>query len=319
MTYRSLNADSIVQTAHRLRCRIAERFPDAGLGRVAAELSAVAEETSARLAHLDRPRWGIRIGTGFLTLLILVVALLAVSRLRLPASFQDLGGFVQVLESGINDVVFVAIAVAFLVTIETRLKRREALRAIHELRSLAHIVDMHQLTKDPDPFGAERSATASSPERALTPFELGRYLDYCSELLSVTSKVAALYAQRLNDPVVLAAVNEVETLTTGLSNKIWQKLVILGRALPGGKSSAAPSRAALTGSGTGCPVECPPVSGSAEWRRDSSPSASRSRSARMATSSASGAPMPGSIAAARSAASRAAPASPMVCSSTAWR
>jgi hypothetical protein len=39
--------------------------------------------------------------------------------------------------------------------------------------------------------------------------------------------VAALYAERANDPVVLAAVNEVEALTTGLSAKIWQKLVIL--------------------------------------------------------------------------------------------
>lgn len=230
MAYRSLDAQRIVATAHALRQRIGERFPDAGLLRVAGELADVAEETSARLTHLDRPRWGIRLATGFLTLMILVVALLAVSRLRLPESFRDLGAFVQVLESGINDVVFVAIAVAFLVTIETRLKRREALRAIHELRSLAHIVDMHQLTKDPDQFGGRRTDTASSPARALTPFELGRYLDYCSELLSVTSKVAALYAQRLNDPVVLAAVNEVETLTTGLSGKIWQKLVILDRA-----------------------------------------------------------------------------------------
>jgi hypothetical protein len=229
MTYRALDAASIVTTAHRLRQRIAERFPDAGLARVAGELCAVAEETSARLTHLDRPRWGIRLGTGFLTLLILAVALLAVSRLSVPGTFRDLGAFVQVLESGINDVVFVAIAVAFLVTIENRLKRQEALRAIHELRSLAHIVDMHQLTKDPDQFGGLRQATASSPARALTPFELGRYLDYCSELLSVTSKVAALYAQRLNDPVVLAAVNEVEGLTTGLSSKIWQKLVILDR------------------------------------------------------------------------------------------
>jgi len=230
MTYRALDAASIVATAHRLRQRIAERFPQAGLGRVAAELCAVAEETSARLAELERPRWGIRLGTWLLTLFILIVALLAISRLRAPESLHDLGAFVQVLESGINDAVFVGIAVAFLVTIEARLKRQQALRAIHELRSLAHIVDMHQLTKDPDQFGELRTATPSSPARALTPFELSRYLDYCSELLSVTSKVAALYAQRLNDPVVLAAVNEVETLTTGLSNKIWQKLVILDRS-----------------------------------------------------------------------------------------
>jgi len=40
----------------------------------------------------------------------------------------------------------------------------------------------------------------------MTPFELGRYLDYCSEMLSLTGKVAALYAQDLDDPVVVEAV-----------------------------------------------------------------------------------------------------------------
>ena len=63
--------------------------------------------------------------------------------------------------------------------------------------------------------------------RSLTKAELGRYLDYCSELLSLTSKLAALYAERLSDSVVLQAVDEVETLTTGLSGKIWQKIMML--------------------------------------------------------------------------------------------
>jgi hypothetical protein len=57
--------------------------------------------------------------------------------------------------------------------------------------------------------------------------DLGRYLDYCSEMLSVTSKIAALYVERFDDPVTLAAVNEIETLTAGLSRKIWQKITLL--------------------------------------------------------------------------------------------
>jgi hypothetical protein len=61
----------------------------------------------------------------------------------------------------------------------------------------------------------------------MTLFELSRYLDYCSEALSLTGKVAALYVQRFDDAVALDAVNEVEQLTTGLSRKIWQKLTVL--------------------------------------------------------------------------------------------
>ena len=135
--------------------------------------------------------------------------------------------FVQGVEAAINDLVFLGIAIFFLLTIETRLKRRRALRALHQLRSIAHVVDMHQLTKDPEQLLSNPPATASSPVRAMTPAELGRYLDYCSELLSVTSKIAALFVERFDDPVTLGAVNEIESLTAGLSRKIWQKISML--------------------------------------------------------------------------------------------
>ena len=42
-------------------------------------------------------------------------------------------------------------------------------------------------------------------------------------------KVAALYGQSFPDGVVLGSVNELQTLTTGLSRKIWQKIMILHR------------------------------------------------------------------------------------------
>jgi hypothetical protein len=237
--YRSLNPELIVSTAAQLQRRITERFPESGLSRVAGELLTVARETTARIDALRQPRWGLRIGIGLLIAVMAAVAVVALSRLNLPVSFHALSEVVQVVDAAINDVVFMGIAIAFLVTIEARIRRHRALKALHELRSLVHIVDMHQLTKDPDTVLRGPKATASSPTRALTPFELGRYLDYCSELLSVTSKVAALYAQQLEDPVVLSAVNEVESLTVGLSAKIWQKLVILGNSSRESRVSSA--------------------------------------------------------------------------------
>ena len=126
-----------------------------------------------------------------------------------------------------NDVVLIGIAVVFLSTLERRIKRHRGLCAIHELRALAHIIDMHQLTKDPDRLMWQRRGYASTAGRALTPFQLTRYLDYCSEMLSLTGKIAVLYVQNFDDDVMLSAVNEIEELTTGLSRKIWQKLMIL--------------------------------------------------------------------------------------------
>ena len=102
---------------------------------------------------------------------------------------------------------------------------------MHQLRSLVHVIDMHQLTKDPSLVLGGEHDTAASPKRKMTAFELGRYLDYSSEMLSLAGKVAALYAQDLDDPVVVEAVNDIEMLATNLSRKIWQKIAILQSAV----------------------------------------------------------------------------------------
>ena len=115
----------------------------------------------------------------------------------------------------------------FLITLETRIKRGRALKAVHELRAMAHIIDMHQLTKDPELMLEGRKQTRSSPRRTMTRFELSRHLDYCSEMLALVGKVAALYAHHLQDPVVLDTVSEIETLTVGTARKIWQKIALV--------------------------------------------------------------------------------------------
>ena len=157
----------------------------------------------------------------------------AVSTLRVQGGFSNLSDLFQGLEALVNDVVFIGIAVFFLLTWERRLKRRRALRALHTLRSMAHIIDMHQLTKDPGRLLIVGVDTAASPLRLTNPFELTRYLDYCSELLSVISKVGALYVQGFQEPETMDAVDQLESLTAGLSRKIWQKIMILDRVAAG--------------------------------------------------------------------------------------
>jgi hypothetical protein len=225
--YRQLDESKIIRTLERLRDRIGERFPEAGLRKISENLLALAHETSACVDYLRRPNWLLRIVTGAtIAGMVTLLVTLALS-VRVPAGVSGLSDVAQGIEAAVNDVIFFGVAVFFLLTIETRVKRRRALKVIHQLRSLAHIVDMHQLTKDP-----ERAVlTQSETTRAMTLPELARYLGYCSELLSVTSKVAALLVQYFDDAIVLASVNEIEDLTTGLSSKIWQKITILDRAL----------------------------------------------------------------------------------------
>lgn len=235
--YRHLDPARIVETAASLRQRITERFPDSGLSRVATELCAVTGEAAAVSAWLARPHWPLRIAAWLALLLIAGVLLTGVvtALATLPANpaFSSIADLLQGLDAMINEVVLTGVAIFFLFNLETRLKRARAMKVLHVLRSLAHIIDMHQLTKDPErsshpEVGAD---TASSPKRTLTPFELTRYLDYCTEMLAVLSKLAALYVQEFNDPVTVAAVNDVEDLTAGLSRKIWQKIMILDRVI----------------------------------------------------------------------------------------
>jgi len=224
----ALDADKILATLERLSRRVHERFPAAGLNGVAADLLQIAQDTRRRAEDVARPHRPIRIVVGVLIgMLVLVLVVGVVASLRVPGQVENLGSLMQALEATVNDLVFLGIAIWFLVTVETRHKRRIALRGIHELRTIAHVVDMYQLTKDPEHLLGAAADTASSPERRMTRFELARYLDYCSEMLSLVSKLAVLYVQRFDDSQVLAAVDDVQALTTGLSNKIWQKIVIL--------------------------------------------------------------------------------------------
>ncbi len=228
----------MVQTIEKLRDRIGERFPGSGLSKVAAELYEVALHSAERAVHSARPHLPLRVGVFLLLLLIVVGLITGFSALPTPFHFQSAAELIQTVEAAVNDLIFLALGVFFLVGLEDRFKRKRVLSALHELRALAHIIDMHQLTKDPDQL-LDHARTRSSPDRHLTHFELGRYLDYCTEMLALIGKIGALYAQYTSDAVALSAVDQVEDLTSSLSQKIWQKIIILHQ-LPAYGSAAAP-------------------------------------------------------------------------------
>ena len=225
--YRTLNPDKTVRTINALSSRITARFPDSSLSLVCEELARIAHENRSRSEWIAKPNLWLRGGVTLLIVLSLVALAYSVSLLDLSLRSFDLGELVQITEAGLNDLVLIGAAVFFLVTVEARIKRTRALQALHELRTIAHVIDMHQLTKDPSAVLETFIVTPASPKRTLNALELTRYLDYCSEMLSLTGKVAALYAQNFPDSVVLSSVNELESLTTGLSRKIWQKIMIL--------------------------------------------------------------------------------------------
>jgi hypothetical protein len=224
---RVLSPEKVVQTIEQLRRRIEERFPGSGLGRVAGELHRISRDSVARAERIRRPNWWLRLAVALLIALIVAVVASFASSIRVGDNVFEIDEFAQVVDSSLASLLVIGAAIAFLVGLEVRLKRRSALQAVRELRSLAHIVDMHQLTKDPDRIRPEHHATASSPERTYTAFQLVRYLDYCSELLSLISKVGAIYVQEFPDTVALQAVDQLATLSNDLSRGMMQKVMMV--------------------------------------------------------------------------------------------
>ncbi len=229
MSGQRLDAARIIDTVATLKKRIHERFPDAGLYHVCDQLLTIAKAAQQRSIKIARPNYWARLIPVLVVIVVIGATAATVMAIKTKDEALSIAEWIQVSEAGANDIIIIGAVVFFAMTLESKWKRKKILAAIHELRSLAHIIDMHQLTKDPERLMSTSAKldTASSPKRTMDRFQLSRYLDYCSEMLSLIGKIGVLYVQDYPDTEAVGAVNDIETLTTGLARKIWQKIMIL--------------------------------------------------------------------------------------------
>jgi hypothetical protein len=224
----TLDERAVIRTLEVLRNRVAERFPTRGLTQTTMHLLDISRISAREAEALRYPNWLLRIVwvlvslSGFSGLVYLFKSKYTVF-ISPEMEFID---FAQGLEATFNIIAICSLVMFFCFRYEANQKRRIALTGLYRLRAISHVIDMHQLTKDPASI-VGHARTSSSPARDLTQEELLRYLDYCAEMLSLTGKLAALYSQYYPDGQVVAAVNDVEQLTTNLSRKIWQKIVLV--------------------------------------------------------------------------------------------
>jgi hypothetical protein len=225
-----LAAGHVGSTVAQLERRIDARFGERGLTKAARDLGnlvhLVQREAGESRDRLRRTTLTAR-AVGVMIVAATAVALAFTLRSAVTDGLARTADWVPLVESVVNDLVFAAIAMVFLWAVPERLERRALLRLLHRLRSLAHVIDMHQLSKDPEQVSPTYTPTAQSVRHGLDADQLHYYLNYCSELLSLTAKTAALCAEHSADGVVLETISYIETLTTELSNKIWQKISLL--------------------------------------------------------------------------------------------
>jgi len=224
-----LAAPAVRDTVAELLDRITARFPDRGLRAVCQDLLLLVEEVQAGSSRTQQRIRTARLVSRMAMALILAgtAFLLAFAVRDAVKAFDQWLDLLPFVETVINEVVFAGIAVYFLWSFPERIQRGQLLNLLHQLRSTAHIIDMHQLSKDPEQLRPSYVPTSASKSLGMTRDEVERYLDYCSEMLSLVGKAAALCAEESRDTVVLETVSTIESLTVGLSRKIWQKISML--------------------------------------------------------------------------------------------
>ena len=223
-----LEAPAVRETVEQLYGRIEARFPKRGLLGVCGDLILLVGEVQNSAGQGHRQiRWA-RLASRIVMAFVIAVTVFAILLALHDAVFADeVDSSIDVLglaETAISDLVYAAIAIFFLWSFPERLQRSRLLNLLHQLRSTAHIIDMHQLTKDPEQLKPSWVPTSKSTKLNMTRDQVERYLDYCSEMLSLVGKAAALCAEESRDSLILETVSTIETLTVGLSRKIWQKI-----------------------------------------------------------------------------------------------
>ena len=118
--YSELDPVHILSTLDEVKLRIDDTFPEAGLGRVAAELREVANCIITLVEELRKPLWSLRIltVTGIIGLIIFAVWL---SILTISFSHTGKDGLMETLqgvESATNEVILLAIGIIFFATLE---------------------------------------------------------------------------------------------------------------------------------------------------------------------------------------------------------
>ncbi|PWH07077.1 hypothetical protein DEO23_08220 [Brachybacterium endophyticum] len=226
--FQRLDGAAVRRSAQSLQQRISSRFPDRTLWEVCGEVVGIVDEINTGSGISRRRVRAARVLSrlGMLLVAIFLGGAVALAVIQVATSPGAVGplDLLPLIETIVNDLVFGGIAVFFLYSVPERMERARVLRILHRLRSLAHVIDMHQLTKVPERLErGSREQGGMDLDRA----DLTRYLDFCTEMLSLVGKSGALFAEDTTDGDVLDAVQGIEALTSDMARKVWQKIGII--------------------------------------------------------------------------------------------
>jgi hypothetical protein len=239
---RRLDSHDIIETAKNLADDIDGTLPGSQLALLARELAVLATVTEDRGRQAHRPLFAIRTLSALAIGLVLLALWYLASHIHARWELNTFNDVLNTVNAGFNLLVLLAGALWFCATLEGRIKRKEALRLIEELREFAHVVDVTQLHHTPELY---RSCQKTESGHAAIN---ETYLFRSTQMLGVISNLAHLCSRGATGDSILRAASEVQMLTLAISAKHLAKAEAvramkadLSRALAGSAQEIAPS------------------------------------------------------------------------------
>jgi hypothetical protein len=212
-TRQRLDAGKIIETAKNLADEINVRLSGTNLAGLAEELAGLAVATEERARRARRPFLAIRALSALAISLVLLGLWYLARHIHTRWEFGTINNVFDALNTGFNLLVLLAGGMWFCVTLEARIKRKEALRFIEELREFVHAIDVTQLHFTPNLYPSRPGAPPSKPAIDET------YLLNCTQMLAVISNLAPLYTRGTTGDSILRAASEVQMLAIAISTK----------------------------------------------------------------------------------------------------
>ena len=217
-----LDPAKIILTAENLARRVSGRFPESTLAGLAADLAEIARETDERASLARKPDQLIRSAGWLAGILGLLALWYFVGRIQthLIDSKMEFGTITDLFESadaGFNILVALAGALWFLVSLEARVKRKQALEHIGELLEFIQLIDVTQLYYTPELYTSN-----VSPDSPKARFD-HTYLLFCNEMLGIIGNLAPLYTRGNMDDSVWRATSDVLMLANAIGGRLFAK------------------------------------------------------------------------------------------------
>jgi hypothetical protein len=212
-----LDPSRIIETAENLARRVGERFPESNLVGLADELVRIARETDERARRALSPIYFVRAACLLAVIVGLVGLLLLIRHISTRWEFGTITEVFESADAGVNILIVLAGALWFLISFESRVKRKKALSFIGELLEFVQWIDVTQLYYTPEFYKSK-----PAPGDSTAGFDY-TYLLFCTEMLAVIGNLALLYTRGNMDDSVWRAASDAVMLANAIEDRLLSK------------------------------------------------------------------------------------------------